>query len=204
MSAALGDLLSITVKASLFGEDVYNIFYYRVTSVTGIDSSGYVPLVDEFVTQVLTPQRALQSDDVIYQEALLKNLTNGVDFAFASFAPASIGGTVAQPSMPSFLTLSFRLQRESLATNNGGKHIAGVPEGFVTGNTFVGSSSLLTDYADALAADIVVGLVTLCEPVIVKRPIPVPATIGYVYSSVGGADYRKVGTQNSRKPGSGS
>lgn len=204
MAAVLGDLLEFSVRQTLYGQDVYNMFYYRVTSVTGFTNDGYEALENEFRDQVLATQATLQSADLQYREITLKNLSNGIDFYTETIAVDDMTGTLELAALPSYVCYTFRLLRESLATRNGYKRVAGVPEAWVTGNDFSASVTPLNNYAVELAADLIIGIATIAEPIIVRRPIVVPMGTSYVYASVGSAEYRKISTQNTRKPGSGS
>ncbi len=87
-------------------------------------------------------------------------------------------------------------------TRNGYKRFAGLSEANVSGNTLVGLDTPVANLQTALAADIMLSVVSVAEPVIVKRPIVAPVT-SYLYSSIGSATFRSVGTQNSRKAGRG-
>lgn len=204
MAAILGDLLEFTVRSVQSGEDIYNMYYYRVTSVTGFTDDGYQPLLDEFRDSVLHVVSNIQSNRLEYRETTLKNLSNGVDFVTEVYDIGDFTGDRDFDPLPSFVTYTFRLRRESLATRNGYKRFAGVCEDAVSGNAYVGSSTLTANIATALASDLVLGVVTIAEPVIVRRPIVIPMGTSYVYASIGSAEFQRVGTQNTRKPGSGS
>lgn len=202
MAALLGDLLQFTVFQTLAGQQCLNVYYYRVTSLTGFTNDGYEPLLGEFITQVILPTQDFQSVHVQYDSVEVRNLSNGVDFFNVSYAPGFATGDITGDVLPSYVTYTFRLVRETLATRNGYKRIAGVPESAGSANGFTPGTTLIQAYTDAVSADLVLGLVTIAEPVIVKRPISVPAG-DYVYSSIGSADFRGVGSQNTRKPGHG-
>lgn len=202
MAAVLGDFLQITVLGRIFSQDVLNVYYYRVVSVTGFTNEGYETILDEFEETVITPVLAATSADYDVQEITVRNVTNGLDFLVHTFAVGALEGTSASPALPSYVNYTFRLQRESLVTRNGYKRFTGVPEDLVTGNTFVGSSALTTAIENGLKADLVSGVATLAEPVIMKRPLPTLVPSSHPYASIGGCDFRGIGSQNTRKAGS--
>lgn len=205
MAAILGDLLQATVRATYLSQTILNIFHYRITNVTGLSDAGYIDFATWIATDILGPVRLIQSSLLTYQEIEIRNLSNNIDVASVALtATGSVTATEAT-SLPSYVSLGFKLVRESLVTRNGYKRFAGLVDAQVTGNTFVPSSgTIIPDIEEALAADWVFGVVNTAEPVIVKRPIVPPVGTTYEYASIGSAvvaDF--VGTQNTRKPGHG-
>lgn len=200
--AALGDLLQITDFQTYLSQQVLNVYYYRVTSITGLDGGYLEAIGDWFKDNVLAAVVNVQVDGLLHVTRDIRNLSNGVDLYTDSEVIPGAGDVSATSFSPSYVSLGFLLRRESLTTRNGYKRIAGVPEQNITGNQWDGPTDVLSDIEIALAMDVVIGLATIAEPVIVKRPIDVP--VGeYEYSSVGSASFRGLGTQNSRKPGRG-
>lgn len=203
MAIGLGDLLQITDFQQHLAQQNLNVYYYRCTSITGLDDTAYNAILDWFVTNILTPVKNIQVGNLYHDRLLIQNLSNGVDFVDRPLTTV-VNGTRPGESMPGFVAWGFRMLRETLATRNGAKRIGGVSEtDTYAGVPIPGMTTPLTNVANALKADVVIGLVTIAEPVIVKRPITVPMGTGYVYSSVGGADFRGVTSQNTRKPGRG-
>lgn len=203
MASVLGDLWQVVDRQSYLGQTILNVYYYRVTSVTGINDDGYAAFAVWFQTTVLGPIADVQSVDLNHNLLQIRNLSNNLDLFEL---PIDIDGeaTGGAGSMPSYVTITYKLIRESLATRHGFKRFAGVPESQVTGNTWLtAGGSFDTAIAAALAADWVDGIVTMAEPVIVKRPISPPVGTSYIYSSIGAAQFSRLGTQNTRKAGSG-
>ena len=200
---ALGDLLQITDFQDYLGEQVLNVYYYRWASAPVLDNSAYEPLVNDFAAKVITPSKQLQNDGLTHVNITVKNLTNGVDFG--DFPNGVIGDIVASAAerLPSFIALSFQLVRDSLVTRNGSKRIAGLVDAQVEENEFVGSPGDIVDVEFGMHEPLSVGLLDVAFPIIVKRPIPVPATAGYLYSSVSSVNFKGIGTQNTRKKGRG-
>lgn len=175
-----------------------NVYFYRVTSITGLDDTYKAILCDWFTDHVVVPILDIQTDAIIHDGLFFENLTNGVDIlSYTTDYPAG-GQILSVDTMPPFVAWSFQLLRESRATGNGYKRIGGVPEANVTNGVRFGLDTEIHAVEDALKADIVLGLVTVAEPIILKHPITVPL-VSPVYSSIGEAQYKSVGSQNTRK-----
>jgi hypothetical protein len=202
VAAALGDLIQITDFQTYLEQQVLNVFYYRITSITGVGGDYLSVIGDWFKDNVISSYIPLQVPRLEHVSRELRNLSNGSDLYTDSEVLPGTNSDPASHDMPSYVSLGFILRRESLVTRNGYKRIAGLSDGQINGNDTDISPSLIASIEDALASDITLGVVTIAEPVIVKRPISVP--VGeYEYSSIGSAQFRGVGSQNSRKPGRG-
>lgn len=204
MAAVLGDLLQITDFQTYLGQQVLNVYYYRVVSVTGFTNDGYIPLLEEFRDNVILAVVPLQSARLMHEYVEVRNLSNGVDVFTLEIDQPGTNAAASTADLPSYVSYSFKLVRESLATRHGFKRFAGVPDTMIDGNVYTSSTALTEAVEDALAADIVIGIATIAEPVIVKRPIPASPIASYVYSSIGSAIFSLIGTQNTRKIGRGS
>lgn len=204
MAAGLGDFLFFDIVGNYLGQECHNRFHYRVTSITGL-MGDYLTVMSEWLRDnVLNNIRALQVSTYTYGRIDSKNLTNNIDFASLPLATAgNIGATVAT-SLPSNITMSFKLNRESLITRNGWKRFSGGYEENLDGNAWTLSGAPITNVQNALAADIVLGIATIAEPVVIKTPYVVPLVTTHPYASIGSSTFRtNCGTQNSRKPGVG-
>jgi hypothetical protein len=203
VAAAFGDLIQIVANQLYLDQRVMNVYYYRVTNALGL-ADGYLPLFNTaFQAQVLTPVRAVQASLLNYTSLVYRNVSNGVDILEQPVSLAGTVATTAAQAMPSFVSMSWLLRRESLLTRNGFKRFAGINDGTVDGNTTTISSTILNAVSAGLAADLMAGIAVLGEPVIVRHPITIPAGTGYVYASIGSAEFREVTTQNTRKRGRG-
>lgn len=202
MAAEFGDLLQLVDNQSYLGQQVLNVYYYRVTAALGI-ADPYLNLLNDYWEEhVLAPILAVQVDALTHNSREWRNLSNNTDlFSANEVIPGNVSVSDAV-SMPSFASLGFLLRRESLVTRNGYKRFAGLPDDAVSGNAWTGSVPDLTAIELALAADLNIGLLSVAEPVIVKRPIAAPVA-SFDYSSIGSAQFRGIGTQNSRKAGRG-
>lgn len=200
MGAVLGDLIRCVDTQRYLNETILNVYYYRINAVAGLFDPYLDDLDASWEDQVLTPILALQSDTLQHTQREWRNLSNGVDLFVNS---TIITGTyTASSTAPSFTSYGFMLLRESLVTRNGYKRFAGIPDPLIDGNSYVGTPSWLTDVENGLAADLYIALAGVAEPVIVKRPIANPAGV-YQYSGIGSAQFRGIGTQNTRKQGRG-
>lgn len=198
MAAVLGDFLRITMRGTLFDQTILNVFYYRVVSITGFSNDGYQAILDEFEANVWDNVRPIISSDYTLLDNAVQNVTNEIDILTQNVNQA---GSVLVGSLPSYVCYTFRLQRETVATRNGYKRFAGVPESLVTGNNYIGSLASLVAVQDGLKADLISGVAGLAEPVIMKRPLPSPVPSSHPYASIGGSDFRGIGSQNTRKGG---
>jgi len=202
VAAANGDLIQVIDDQSYLGQQILNVYYYRITAISGLFDGYLNDLNTWFEDNVMEAVRFIQNNGVSHNAREWRNLTNGVDLFTDSTVFVGQNGTVAERRMPSYVSAGFMLQRESLLTRNGYKRFAGIDDGDVEGNTWTIDTDLINAVESALAADITLGLATVAEPIILKRPIDVPVE-SYVYSSIGSASFRGLGTQNTRKAGRG-
>lgn len=179
-----------------------NVYYYRVTAALGLTGDYLSQLNDDWQDIVGDAVRDIQNDGVSHNSREWRNLTNGTDLFTDSTIFVGQNGTVETRRMPSYVSAGFMLQRESLVTRNGYKRFAGIDDADVTGNVWTIDPAKITAVESALASDLSLGLATAAEPIIVKRPFDVPVA-SYVYASIGGASFRSLGTQNTRKAGRG-
>lgn len=202
MAALLGDLIQVIDNQVYLAQQVLNVYYYRITATLGL-GDGYLSDMNAwFGDVVLDAVTGIQLEGVQHVSREWKNLSNGVDlFVDGTVVDGQIAGAFST-YLPSYVSLGFILRRESLATRNGYKRLAGISDTLVNGNDYVGSAPALAAIESAFAADVTDGLATIAEPIIVRRPIT-PPVASYVYASIGSSSFRSVGTQNSRKQGIG-
>jgi len=203
VAAVLGDLLKVVDVQTYLGQEVLNIYWYRVTSVTGFLDEGYEAIADWFEDNVIVPVTQIQASALTHTAIRLYNMSNGIDFYEKPIDVDGAQTAAAITLLPSYVSIGFKLVRESLVTRNGYKRIGGLFDGQVDGNNFNIDAAARTDIEEAMAADIVLGVVTTAEPVIVKHPIGSAPIASYLYSSIGSAQMTRVGTQNTRKAGRG-
>jgi len=202
VAAVLGDLIQLVDNQSYLGQQVLNVYYYRVTATLGLADPYLADLDSYWEDNVLDPIIQVQVDALAHNSREWRNVSNGTDLFVNSTVVNGANDVTDATLLPSYVSLGFLLQRESLATRNGYKRFAGLQDTFVEGNTWTGSPTSIINIETALAGDLNIGLLSVAEPVIVKRPISVPVT-SYVYSSIGSCSFRGLGTQNTRKAGRG-
>jgi len=200
MAVATGDLLQITDFQQYLGEECLNVYYYRYFSAPTIDNTVYEPLIDDFASRVIGAVRQIQVNTLKHDRLQIKNLSNGIDFFEKVINIDGELDVADDAELQSYVSLGFQLIRDSLVTRNGYKRIAGLVESQVDGNTFTGGIGTVNGIRDRFTESLTVGIIQVAAPVIVKRPIPVPAGSAYVYSSVVECLFKGLGTQNTRKP----
>lgn len=186
------------------GQAITNVFHYLASSVVGDwDSPAYFrqAALDVFTT-LHAVMSVYQSNEISWDSAVFRNLTNQLDIA--TYNPDDpIVGAVASVPEPLQVALSFKLIRATMATRNGSKRIGGIADSIITdtsGSNLVGTADVLNiEEAFSQGIDIVAtaGVEVTFVPIILRKAATgVPPT---VYSLVAGAEYRGAGSQNSRK-----
>lgn len=200
MAATLNDLIRCIDFQSYLGQTVLNVYYYHFDVITGA-GDGYLEDMDtQFRNAVMQPVLEVQSQLVTHTHTEWRNLSNNTDIFDND--TTEVGVLTASAGIQSFVSLGFMLRRSSLVTRNGYKRFVGLTEADVSNNDWVGGDTRLDNISAGLVAPLVDGLIQLGHPIIVKRPIAVPAG-SYTFSEIADAPFRSVGTQNSRKPGRG-
>lgn len=202
MAAALGDIIRITDRQRYLVQQVLNVYFYRVTSLTGLTGDYLGVFATNFQGAVLDPVKELQVEALTHESLYLENLTNGIDISEVTDGFPQTGEYGNVDGMPPFVSYGFQLVRESRVTRNGYKRFGGVPEAAVDAGVYVGDPALITDVENGLGADLQAGLVTYAEPVILKHPFTVPL-VAPEYASISAGLYKGIGSQNTRKFGRG-
>lgn len=200
MAGVNGDLIRIVDTQTYLGETVLNVYFYIITALIGIEGDYLGAIHASWETNVLDHVVDAQSPNLSHVNRELRNLTNGVDIS--NFDEVVVGTDGTGDDLNSFTSLGFILRRSSLVTRNGYKRYAGLKEARVVGNTVVGLTAIIPAIESGLSTPLTDGIAELARPVIVKRPIPEPA-VSVVHSDVLSAQFRGLGTQNTRKPGRG-
>lgn len=200
MAIALGDLLQIIDHQTYLGEDMMNVYYYRWFSSPAPDNVVYADLLDDFKEVVVDKVREVQVTALEHTTLEIKNLSNGVDFAVLVIDETGVIPAAEDTLLPSYVSINFRLLRDSLVTRNGSKRYSGLLETAIEGNEFVGYTTAIANIEAALAGNLHTGIIETAAPIIPKRPIAPPMGTSYVYSSVASVLFGGLGTQNTRKP----
>lgn len=195
-----GDLFQITSYQTLLNEDILNVYYYRQTVIGTMAPSDLIDLLNAFKTNVIDQVRKEQVDTLVHTLLEVRNLSNNLDIATIIPGVSGMVAAAAAAILPTYVTVGYKLVRESLVTRHGYKRFSGLSEAQVTGNTYVPASAAnVTAIQTALAMDLGGPDFPIVEPVIVKRPFVPPVGTAYQYSSIGSAVLRGLGSQNSRK-----
>lgn len=196
---AVGDIWEFTLRGSLLGQDILNVFGYEVTvdlgsGVTGNELGRWFWNVFDGIIQPLAV------DDLVYAQVDVMQITGGA--GIGSYTISNGAGTDVNQPLPSFVCATWRLNRASSLSRHGYKRFAGVSEDKSNGNTSNYSATPVNDMSDALLADVVddtsseVGTLT---PRIISRVVngqPRPTPIAFPISSV---TFIGITSQNSRK-----
>jgi len=202
MGVNTGDLIQVIDNQSYLGQQVLNVYYYRWSSAPVLSGPYLSQLNDSFQTTVMDFVADLQNDMLTHLSREWKNLSNNVDIFVDGDTFDGSNAVTEDTALPSYVSLGFLLQRDSLVTRNGYKRFAGLRDADVAGNSYTGGAPTIAAVETALASPLEVGIIEVAFPIIPKRPL-VPPVGSYVYSSIISARFRTVGTQNSRKAGRG-
>lgn len=197
-----GNLLQLIDRQTYLGQELINVYYYRVTPALGI-TGNYLELLNDSWEEIVLPTVVkFQTGRLSHVQREWRNLSNNLDLFIDSTVVTGTATGSTSVDTPSYVSLGFQLNRESLATRNGYKRFGGLPDDGISGNTWTGNPDDISDCEEALGSDLFIGLISSAEPVIVKRPIEPPVG-SYVYASIGSATFRGLGSQNTRKQGRG-
>lgn len=193
---AVGDVYRLIDDQTLLGQDVKNVYYYR--SQIGDGTAGL--LAAAWLANVLPAVRAIQSVFVSHDLIQTENLNDLSDFSLFALT-SNNDGVVTGEVLPAFNSWGFKLNRATRETRNGAKRIAGVAEvNNSNGEAQTAFLATLNDAAIAMGDPIVDALSNQYEPVIVRLDAEgLPAVVNVVVS----AEYVRMTTQNTRKPGRG-
>lgn len=200
-----GDIIRITMKGTYLTQQVVNVYFFLIDSITAPDVSLF-DVLDDFVTDFDDSVMGTLSSELTYSSVIVDNLTDGVSFDEYSF---SIAGVQPGEPLASFYALGVKLSRSTKATRNGAKRYAGLPENLVDGNQHSVAAGDITDiqsflgtprtYADYDGA----GSTIVLRPVIVGRTLNVDGVYELDLSKInqisGAIVNPNVTTQNSRK-----
>lgn len=203
--ATTGDVIRITTKASLQGQEVLNVFFYNIN----IDDTPGVNLSElgvqwgvGFDTSIVT---ALSSQ-LTYQNIILENLTDGFEFSEGTYT--ATGDADGQP-LPVHDTVSVKLLRSSKLTRNGRKSFSGLTEN-QNDNGNLGMSALQISEIESFLGQPFTyldpndnSLTAILQPVIVGRTLDVNGVyqldLNRLNPITGATVNPRIRTQNTRK-----
>lgn len=201
-----GDLVRVVVQQRFIetNEQMLNVFHYQVTDVEGTwtDPADFAQFAAEVLIGMQEVVGVFQTTEIAYDSATFTNLTNGLEFG-VYIPPVDLFGVVTPPTEPLHVAISFKLNRSTLATRNGSKRFGGIADSLITDATGQGIAGLTqTATLEAWLAEpfeVVVGggNEATAIPVILRTAATgVPPT---VFNPIASAQFRGVGSQNSRK-----
>lgn len=207
--AVSGDILQITWGSHFtnLSNRGLNVFQYELVTDDPINlavAGQY--LFDAWYTQMVGALQPITSSEVVWDGADILNLTSPDEIWSGNPTDAS-AGAVSGDSCPPFVSWGFLLRRTTRATRNGYKRFWGVPESMnLNGEPTGAAALLLIDVLDFLGNAIILApnppFFDGCalEPVIVRKD-----GTGALLASqpVTGAEFRAIGSQNTRKIGRG-
>lgn len=131
MALQVNDVIRFTVTQKLFGERVQNIFYYRMATVEG--TSNLRDITEAFISDILNTWRELVTPDLLFENVLAENLTNGLDF---HEEPLVFVGLLTGTAAPSATAASVKLNVSTRETRPGGKRVSGIRADQIDDNDF--------------------------------------------------------------------
>lgn len=203
---AENDIVRVVVNQRfiLTNEPMLNVFHYLAVDVVGdwTSPTSYANIAAEILIPMNEYVGAFQTTDVAYDNAVATNLTDGLSFG-TYIPPVDLFGATVGSTEPLQVAVSFKLTRSTLATRNGSKRFGGIADVLVTDATGQGIAGLTqtATLEDWLASPIEMvngsGDTAVLLPIVLRQSaVGVPPT---VYSIVASAQFRGVGSQNSRK-----
>jgi hypothetical protein len=201
-----GDIIRLVVAShtTANAQPALNVFWYQVGELTGaIDTPDTLKATaGQMFVHLATNMAAVQSNALVYDSALLDNMTNLIDTA--EYVPlTAFTGSLAYVSNPTQLALSFKLVRTNRTTRNGSKRVGGIGLNMIgdtTGAALASDARVLSIQAAfnvPINIDVDDGNTCRMHPVIVRRPATgSPVTI---FQAVSDCIYRGAGSQNTRK-----
>ena len=202
---AVNDIIQITTKGSLQGQDILNVFHYQVGTVDSQNSNLEqltITWFPNFDTQIL----AELSEVLLITSVLTENLTDGVSIFEAS---VNANGDIQGECLPAHDTYSFKLTRQTKVTRNGRKSFSGIPEGNQNNGDVVLSAANITQMENFLSQPVELDVnndpldLLILNPVIVGRTLDVNGVyqldLSKINNVVGAVLSPRIRTQNTRK-----
>lgn len=191
---AAGDIFKLTLNSRISGQEMANVFHYRQT----IGVLGGEQLASSWVTEVFDDIRLIISNTCVFVDVTWINYNDLGDFGVNTDV-AGIFGNKAGEALPMYNAWAFQYNRETRVTRNGSKRFSGIVEADQSlGVALPGVLPELDSVASSLGQLINFGGTEWWEPVIAR--IPPGATAPTVINGVRDVTYKRITTQNSRKP----
>lgn len=194
---ANGDIYQLIDHQFVNNQEIMNVYYYVAVG----DNTDAEDLKDTFESVMLPAITAVQHNGLVHTQIDVINLDNDADFGEFPLDPNVAGQITGGAAMPSFVSWTFKLHRETRATRNGRKSIAGVEEGQTGGNQPVPAAIPALDIlAGFMGNPMSNGLGDQYAPVIYGKETGPPSNLPVRVNNVADASFSHLSTQNSRKP----
>lgn len=199
MSLQTGDAVRITTFATYEEQSVLNVFFYLIeVLVVGVE---LIDLLGEFRDSVRSFMLGIQNTGMQHNTIKGENVTNGLD---VEVLVSSIAGTdSAGEQVNPFTAAGFDLFVADRTTRKGSKRFAGVSEGRMNGNLYIGPDPETDDLSDALAAILIASGVPTgsarMTPVVVGRDATGALDLSRIADVVNALVRTNVTSQVSRK-----
>jgi len=140
---AQGDIYELTDVQRLYGQTVYNVYYYRqdLVFLLGLPTTAQVVL-EAWQAQKLLHIQNIQSTDLVHTEIRVRNLFDATDAFSKSVSvtglSADTGGT-----MSAFNAWAFVMEGDNASVRDGAKRIAGVVEAHQADGVFNADAAIV-------------------------------------------------------------
>lgn len=206
-----GEIIKITDRQTLFGQEVLNVYWYQIA--TDLGGATAAEIAEQWWGSLGEEIRAVQHTSLNHIDVTVESIDGSRDFGTFTIPGGGENGAIGTGDcMPPFTTWSFTLIPENRLVRPGGKRIAGVPELEVASGGVVGSSitPTLIELAEEMARQLnYLSTLDALIPVVVGFPHPAsptgrPARLDRVEIRVASVQVSPyVSTQNTRKYGRG-
>lgn len=197
-----GDLIQLTLNQTFLGQDIVNIFWYRLRAVE--DPVYLSAVTGGFIDWVIPDLKVLQSNllNIVDVKAIVYDGVGYPHYTEVIDETGSVGGAVGN----SFDAFSVKMTVETRLTRAGSKRFAGVTEGVTDGNDIVaGIHGQLDSLASAISTEIPLkytgtsAILGYGVPQIVRVNPSVPPVGWQKQDVIGAYAYKTVSSQVSRK-----
>jgi len=190
----IGHVYQLIDRQGYLGQEVLNVYWYQ--AVLGADHTS-ADVIEAFTNDILPKLVDCQTSQIAHFQVDCVNYANPEDYTVGALSYSGTKSATVSTSMPSYIALAFRLNRDIPGHRSGQKRIAGILDTEVDGNDYTGSLTPLQLFAVALGNTIEgsYGEYALFVP---KRPVTLGTNpTGYICSSV---TFQGLTSQVSRRP----
>lgn len=158
-------LYEVVLVQDYISQRCLNVFHYK--SNTSEDDIQF-QCGTAFNVDNLPDIALIQSEDLTYQDILVRNITGTL--ADAAVTPTTAAGNVVGLELATFYAASFRYNRVSKDTRNGAKRFTGMVEENVQNNSFTGAFQTLMDALAIVLDNDISSAGKTFQPIILRKP----------------------------------